>query len=175
MDTIEKVNPRDYNTVADFLEADATYQNERGKLGSAQGRVSVDPLELLGDMVKVANNSGVKLARLSGNRYNDGEREFTRSGIEKRFGTWTIARAFAVEAVELRIIDENGKVSSHGIAQDIYRIAVENSINTLELTRDKYFAQGKFGKNTIENRFGSWVAAREQASKIASKNTVSLR
>lgn len=172
---IEKVNPRDYNNVADYLEADTIYQHERTKLGSGQGRVSLDPLELLGDMVKVANNAGVKLARLSGNRYNDSDPEFTRSGIEKRFATWTIARSFAVEAVELEIIDANGNVSSYGIAKDIRRVAHENSINVLDLDREQYLKSGIFGQSTIEKRFGGWIAAREQASKITSNNTLSRR
>ena len=166
---IKKVNPRDFNSVADFIEADTIYQNERAKLGSGQGRVSLDPLELLGDMVKVAKDQNVKLVRLSGNRYNDGNREFTRSGIEKRFGTWTIARAFASEAVNLEIIDDNGEISSRGIAKDIYRISVENSIDILDMSRDMYFASGLFGQATIEKRFGGWVAAREQAKKMFAK------
>lgn len=111
------------------------------------------------------------MEKLSGAKYqsiaqSDGKNQasvFTRSGQERRFGNWSTARKFALEALDLGLIDKEGTVSTRAIAKDIRRVAQANNINVLELKRADYLKMGRFTQTNIEQRFGGWTNAREQA------------
>lgn len=158
-----KANMKNYASVKDFIKADEKYNEKRLENGQAQGRASFDAIDMLADLVRVAKNLNIDLEKMSGRAYNEGKGNFTRSGMEKRFGSWTKARGYAVEALELNLINETEKASSRAIAKDIRRVAQAKQVNVLSLKRSDYESLGRFTRSIVESRFGTWTNARNHA------------
>ena len=160
--TTPKVAAQSMN-VAEFIAWDNNYQEQRANNGRGQGRNAYSVEDMLADMVRVANNEGVELAKMTGKQYQNAKGAFSRPGVEKRFGTWTVARAYAVEAIELGLIDRNGKSSGMSILKDMRQVALNLNVNVLELSSTVYEKNGNYGRTTVRRYFGSWKNAKDQA------------
>lgn len=174
MTTLKKPDARKFNSVTDYLAADNAYNTQRAEMGQSGGRAGHEAIDFLADILRQSHRGRLtreQMEKLSGAKYqsiakSDGKNQasvFTRSGQERRFGNWGTARKFALEALDLGIIDKKGTVSTRAIAKDIRRVAQANNINVLELKRADYLKMGRFTKSNIEKRFGGWTNAREQA------------
>jgi len=174
MNTLQKPDARKFHKVTDYLAADNAYNAKRAEMGQSGGRTGHDAIDFLADILRQSsygNLTRAQMENLSGAKYQSivqsgGKNQasiFTRSGQERRFGNWTTARKFALEALDLGLIDKEGTISTRAIAKDIRRVAQANNINVLELKRSDYLKMGRFTQNNIEKRFGGWTNAREQA------------
>ena len=160
--TTPKVAARSMN-VSEFIKWDENYQEARQNNGQAQGRNAFSVEDMLADMVRVAHNQGVELEKMTGKQYQNAKGAFSRPGVEKRFGTWTKARAYAVEAIELGLIERNGKSSGMSILKDMRQVALNLNVNVLELSSTVYEKNGNYGRTTVRRYYGSWKNAKDQA------------
>ena len=160
--TTPKVAAQNMNVV-EFIEWDNNYQAARQNNGQAQGRNAFSVEDMLADMVRVAYNQCVELEKFTGKQYQNAKGAFSRAGFEKRFGTWTKARAYAVQALELGLIDRRGKSSGMSILKDIRQVAINLNVNVLALGSTAYEKHGNYGRTTVRRYFGSWKNATNQA------------
>ena len=149
--------------VVEFIAWDKEYQKKRANNGRAQGRNAYSVEDILADMVRVSNNEGVELERMTGKQYQNAKGAFSRPGVEKRFGTWTKAREYAVQAIELGLIERNGKSSGMSILKDMRQVAINLNINVLELSSTVYEKNGNYGRTTVRRYYGSWKNAKDEA------------
>lgn len=158
-----KIAAKNFDNVQDFIKWDEDYQEARQNNGQAQGRNAYSVEDMLADMVRVARDIKTPLEKITGKQYQNAKGAFSRAGFEKRFGTWTKAREYAVQAVELGLINRFGKCSGKAILKDIRQCALNANVNVLALEQKHYNAHGNYSMRTVRRYFGSWKNATEQA------------
>ena len=110
--------------------------------------------ELLADLGQVASN--LKLDSLTQQEYkNNGK--FGVSIFINRFGTWVNALA----KIGLQSSRHKIKISNEDLIKDLKRVSFE--LKNDSIIRDEYNRHGKFHSGTLEERFGSWIKAKEKA------------
>mgnify|MGYP007030187942 FL=1 len=161
--TTAKEASKNFEDVRDFIKWDEDYQNARQNNGQAQGRNAYSVEDMLADMVRVARALKTPLDKLTGKQYQNAKGAFSRPGFEKRFGTWGQARNYAVQAVELGLIDRYGKCSGKAILKDMRQVALNMNVNVLALEQKNYDKHGNYSMRTVRRYFGSWNDAINQA------------
>ena len=154
--TTAKAAGKNYTDVRDFIKWDEAYNEQRENNGQGKGRNAYTVEDMLADMVRVARATGADLDKLTAKQYQNAKGAFSRSGYEKRFGTWTIARAYAVQAVELGMINRYGKCSGMAILKDLRQTAIDLNVNVLALEQKQYDKQGNYSVRTVRRYFGDW-------------------
>lgn len=147
------------------MKQDAAYQNSRESAGQGKGRNAYPIVELWSDMARVAYNmKDVELNKLTGKQYQNSEdAAFSRPGQEKRNGSWSLARAYAVLAVKAGVIKTNGGVSGMSVLKDMRQVAMAMNKNVLELTTKEYEQHGAFARSTVYSYYGAWKDAKGKA------------
>lgn len=161
--TTAKAAGKNYEDVREFIKWDEAYNEQRENDGQCKGRNAYTVEDMLADMVRIARDVKTPLNKLTAKQYQNANGAFSRSGYEKRFGTWTIARKFAVQAVELGLINRYGKCSGKAILKDIRQTAIDLNVNVLALEQKQYDKQGNYSMRTVRRYFGSWKNATDQA------------
>jgi hypothetical protein len=112
--------------------------------------------ELLDDLLRVA--AEVKSSSLARKEYKH-RGKFSHSIFQYRFGSWSAALSAAGLA--------NGKsrersvVSRDALVDDLRRVVLQLGVTTV--SRKEYDRFGKHSSATCEERFGSWIKAKEAA------------
>lgn len=149
----------------DKMKQDAAYQNNRENAGQSKGRNAYPIVEMWSDLARVAKNTKeTELEELTGKQYaNSEDAAFSRPGQEKRNGSWSLARAYAVLAVKAGVIKTNGGVSGMAVLKDMRQVAIYLNKNVLELTSKEYEKHGAFARSTVYSYYGAWKDAKDKA------------
>ncbi|MBU1148419.1 MAG: HNH endonuclease [Candidatus Omnitrophica bacterium] len=110
--------------------------------------------ELIADLRHVA--SELKIDSLTQGEY----KKYGKFGVTifwGRFGSWLNALTKA----DLKSSRKNLRIKDEELINDLKRVSFELKNNSI--ARDEYSRHGKFHSATLENRFGSWIKAKEKA------------